>query len=131
MTSARVRDVLLAVCLAVAGCGGKAANQCGRAASVEDAGPGACVAANALLSCVTPAGTDCRCLSDNGSCPGCGPETRAICHDECLPTEYAARCGDGPTADASFVVVYDDPPPGCRLIGLGNGLASAYCCPCQ
>jgi hypothetical protein len=100
---------------------------------LDDGRPGACRGARTAVSCLRPDGFGCLCATDGRGCPGCDPNQRAICRDECRPDEYAVSCGAGgePPDGGPIVIVYDDPPPGCRVLDFGVGLPSIYCCPCQ
>ena len=131
-------ETLVAIVIAVAGCGGSgaleggqdaaslSANQCRRDPSVVDGGPGACGSARAVVDCEFPNGAGCDCLTDNATCDGCG--AGATCTNKCKANEYAASCGSVGPGDPS--ITYADPPAGCRL-GLATPAGVAfYCCPC-
>src|SRR4051812_36188045 len=88
--------LVLLGCLTATACGSKSsANMCGHASTFDDGRPGACRSARAALLCVRSDGFGCVCASDGQQCPGCGPEERAVCRNECEPGEYAAACGPG------------------------------------
>ena len=140
-------QTLLAVVIAVAGCGGGSplvggatdattsdgatdatatANQCRHDPSVVDGGPGACGWARAYIDCKYPNGSGCSCMTDDTSCSGCG--AGATCTDECSANEYALACGSIGPGDPS--ITYADAPAGCRSLPPNPGGISLYCCPC-
>jgi hypothetical protein len=101
-------------------------------ASLDDAGPGACHASRALISCDGPSG-GCECASDDVmACPAdtaCGLSNGyTTCQDECAAGEYAVACGGPPRLDAGFVD--QQPPSGCRAGLPDPGGVTLYCCPC-
>jgi hypothetical protein len=104
------------------------AQQCSWPSSLNDAGPGGCTAALALVSCTNSAGDTCGCLSSSmescavGACSG-----YSGCRDQCGANEYAVACGSiGPSAQESA-----NPPAGCTTkLATPAGIVY-YCCPCQ
>jgi hypothetical protein len=131
-------QTLVAVVIAVAGCGGgnaldareagatTSANQCRRDPSVVDGGPGACGWARAYIDCEYPNGAGCSCMTDDTTCSGCG--AGATCTDKCSATEYAVSCGSIGPGNPS--ITYADAPAGCRSLPPNPGGISLYCCPC-
>jgi hypothetical protein len=103
------------------------AQQCSWPSSLDDAGPGGCRAARALVACHDSAGDTCVCLSsDPQSCPTCGA-SYSSCQDECALNEYAVTCGSvGPSPGGIA-----SPPEGCTSKGANPGGSIEYCCPCQ
>jgi hypothetical protein len=99
---------------------------CHWAASLDDAGPGGCVAARAVVKCTDASGAGCGCLSDDPTrCPGCGPDNGFTCEDACTSGEYAVSCG------GIAVPTTEEPPAGCRSAGANPGGFAFYCCPCE
>lgn len=106
---------------------------CRWSASLNDAGPGACHAARALITCEGPSG-GCGCMSDDAmTCSGptpCGLSYGySTCQDQCAAGEYAVACGGPPQPDASFVD--QQPPSGCRSLSPTPSGVVSYCCPCE
>ena len=131
-------QTLVAVVIAVAGCGGgsaldtgptdatTSAGQCRHDPSVVDGGPGSCGAARAYIDCEFPNGSGCGCMTDDTTCSGCG--VGATCTDKCSANEYAVSCGSiGPGNPA---ITYADAPAGCRSLPPNPGGVSLSCCPC-
>jgi hypothetical protein len=100
-------------------------SQCSWAASLNDAGPGACSAERALVTCTDQAGDSCVGLSDDPmTCSGCGSGfTNPV--SKCGAARYGVVCGSpstgGPTAA---------PPDGCTSAEITPGVIF-YCCPCS
>jgi hypothetical protein len=122
--------VVVAFASVFSACGGKGGAMCGRA-TLDESMPGGCRAASRLLLCPADDGTACGCVTNEQSCPECPRFRGAGCFSACSNHEYAVECGSEPPADAGPVVVYDDPPPGCQLVGRGSVSLAAYCCPCE
>ena len=142
-------QTLVAVVVAVAGCGGgspldagakdatmsdgdaadttAAAGQCRHDPSLVDGGPGSCGFARAYIDCEYPNGSGCACMTDDTTCSGCGG-AGATCTDKCSATEYAVSCGSIGPGNPS--ITYADPPAGCRSLPPNPGGISMYCCPC-
>jgi hypothetical protein len=102
------------------------AEQCRWPSSLDDAGPGGCQAARALVACHDSAGDTCACLSsDPQSCAMCGA-AYSNCQDTCAANEYAVVCGSvGPSSGGIAA-----PPSGCTSKGASAGGTISYCCPC-
>lgn len=114
-----------------AACGGKGAAQCKRASTLDGTEPTSCRSGAALLVCPADQGGFCACVTDEQSCPACAARFHGVvCRNECAADEYAVECGASSVADAGPVVVFEDPPPNCHVVGLGAGTKTVYCCPC-
>ena len=128
----RVMFVLLSVLIAAACTSSNGSTpgdqQCTWPAALNDAGPGACGVARALLYCSYPSGAGCSCLSDDPTtCPGCGPSTGATCTSKCAANEYATSCGGPPSSN----VTYQGLPASCHSVGGTPGGNLYGCCPCE
>jgi hypothetical protein len=122
-----MRALLVGLAL-VASCGGgsgsaKSGAQCGFAPGVGTGLPGACAAGRALLSCESPMGGGCTCVTDD-VCGGCDI---VPCVNKCKAGEYAVACGGPPNPN----ITYDDPPAGCRADLPTPAGSVFYCCPCR
>jgi hypothetical protein len=101
---------------------------CTWASSLNDAGPGGCVAARANVECHNSAGDTCNALASDppSGQTSCGAGY-TNCQDICGPNQYAVACGSvGPSS-----VPPADPPPGCTTLGSNPAGITDYCCPCQ
>src|SRR5262252_8035626 len=72
--------------------------QCHWPSTLDDAGPGACHAARALVACHDSSGHTCSFLSDDAmTCSACGAGDSG-CQDQCGANQYAVSCGSiGPS----------------------------------
>jgi hypothetical protein len=106
---------------------GLGALQCHWPSSLDDAGPGGCWAARALVACHDSAGDTCLCFSDSrGVCASCG-DGYSGCQDQCGPNQYAVSCGSvGPSPNGIA-----DPPAGCTTMLVTPAGIIQYCCPCE
>jgi hypothetical protein len=123
--------------------------QCRWPASLDDAGPGACLVGRAYVQCSYPSGVTCDggegafspegitqlCISnDPASCSGCNStEGAATCKSVCAPNEYAMSCGGPPrgSPDGNSSFEYQEAPDGCVGVGFTPGGNGYYCCPCE
>ena len=94
----------------------------------SDAGTGPCHAARSYVTCTSPSGTGCACVSNDSTCDECPLEADATCQDNCETNEYGLACDPVRTDNGSFT--FAPVPFGCRGID-GSFFGNAfYCCPC-
>ena len=133
------RAALLIACLVVAGCAGSSADSalpadaalgmCGHAAGLSDGGPHACVVGKQYVTCDSPSGRGCACVTDDASCADCAAPVGSTCQNNCEANEYALGCGGLLPGDASFTAPVI--PPGCHVIDSSFSGEGYYCCPCR
>jgi hypothetical protein len=100
--------------------------ECSWSSSLNDAAPGACTAARALVTCTEANGEGSFCLSNDAlTCSGTG--AGATCQDKCAPNQYAVSCGQVGPSDSGDAT----PPANCSPGLFTPGGVAFYCCPCS
>ncbi|HET7545730.1 MAG TPA: hypothetical protein VFK05_37940 [Polyangiaceae bacterium] len=119
--------------LAAAGSAGATHGACSIPRDSFDAGPGSCAVARAYVTCHTPSGAGCLCLSDDPTtCPDCAEtfqNAQLSCESKCAANEYAVSCGGPPRPNGN--VAYQGVPAGCHSLSGTPGGNQYACCPCD